>query len=230
MHERVADLFADLSDWVVIPEATFAVYGERGVIDWLAWHPATRTLLVIELKTALIDIQELLGTLDRKRRLAPEIARRRGWFPAHVGTWLIVAEAARNRRAICAHRSLLGRVFTADGHAVRRWLRAPTGAIQALSFLSISRPEARRPKAYAGPTLRRFTSPHETGRSEPWERAPTVSSASRRESDEQGRHGGRHARIEAARRLRDVPRRSSDRGLGGRVGAAARPATSFRGS
>ena len=48
--------------WVVRPEVSFSIYGERGVIDVLAWHPARRAILVIELKTELVDINELMGT------------------------------------------------------------------------------------------------------------------------------------------------------------------------
>src|SRR5689334_15861025 len=43
--------------WLPIPEATFQVYGERGSIDILAWHPITRILLVIEVKSVVPDVQ-----------------------------------------------------------------------------------------------------------------------------------------------------------------------------
>ena len=66
------------------------VRGERGVIDILAWHAATRTLLIIELKTEIVDVSELMGTLDKKVRLAPDVARARGWYAARVAVWLIV--------------------------------------------------------------------------------------------------------------------------------------------
>lgn len=36
-----------------MPEVSFSIYGQRGVIDILAWHAATRSLLVIELKTEM---------------------------------------------------------------------------------------------------------------------------------------------------------------------------------
>jgi transcriptional regulator with XRE-family HTH domain len=51
--------------WDSRPEVSFAHYGERGVIDILAWHASTGSLLVIELKTALIDMQDLIGGMDR---------------------------------------------------------------------------------------------------------------------------------------------------------------------
>lgn len=49
-----------------MPEVSFSIYGERGVIDLLAWHGPSRTLLVIELKTEVVDAAEMLGVLDRK--------------------------------------------------------------------------------------------------------------------------------------------------------------------
>ena len=59
----------DSPEWQVFPEVSFSIWGERGVIDLLAWHPGRRALLVIELKTELVDVGETLGTMDRKQRL-----------------------------------------------------------------------------------------------------------------------------------------------------------------
>lgn len=134
LHEAVARRFARLGGWTLVPEATFSIYGERGAIDILAWHAPTRTLLVIELKTELVDVQELLSTLDRKRRLAPVIARERGWHPAAVAVWVILAEGRTNRRRVDAHRSVLRTALPADGRTMHAWLTAPRGAIAALSF------------------------------------------------------------------------------------------------
>jgi hypothetical protein len=61
------------------------------VIDILAWHPTRGVLLVIELKTEVVDVNEMLGTLDRMRRLAQGIARSRGWQPRAVGTWVVIS-------------------------------------------------------------------------------------------------------------------------------------------
>jgi transcriptional regulator with XRE-family HTH domain len=47
--------------WLVHPEYAFNWRGERGAIDILAWHPATRSLLIIEVETALPDLQDLLS-------------------------------------------------------------------------------------------------------------------------------------------------------------------------
>ena len=129
-------LFADdLPAWVLAPEVSFSIYGERGVIDILAWHPGRRALLVIELKTDIADVNELAGTVDRKRRLAAAIARERGWDPLTVSAWIIVAPSRTNRRRIAAHRAMLRAGFPMDGRAIRAWLRDPSeGAMAALSM------------------------------------------------------------------------------------------------
>jgi hypothetical protein len=64
--------------WDVATEVSFNHYGERGSIDILAYHPATRTLLVVEVKSVVPDVGRMLATLDRKVRLAPDIALERG--------------------------------------------------------------------------------------------------------------------------------------------------------
>jgi transcriptional regulator with XRE-family HTH domain len=135
MHERVALLLAESGGWEIVPEASFSIYGERGAIDILAWHAERRILLVIELKTEIVDVQDLVGRVDRKRRLAPQIARERGWLPDVVAVWVVVAEGRTNRRRVAAHRTMLGAAFPDDGRRVHGWLRAPAGPISALSLL-----------------------------------------------------------------------------------------------
>ena len=137
MHERLATVFSELGDWVLEPEVSFSIFGERGVIDGLAWHVATRTVLVIELKTEIVDLNELMATMDVRLRLAPEIARKRGWPAQSVGAWVVVADGRTNRRAIARHRLTVRGKFPRDGHAMRSWLRAPIGPIRALGFLPI---------------------------------------------------------------------------------------------
>ena len=53
-------------DWRTWVERSYSIYGERGRIDILGYHPASRTLLVVEIKSELADAQSLLGTLDAK--------------------------------------------------------------------------------------------------------------------------------------------------------------------
>jgi transcriptional regulator with XRE-family HTH domain len=139
MHEDTARLFVQFEEWETDPEVTFSVYGERGSIDILAWHARSRSLLVIELKTELVDLQETVSTLDRKVRLATKVARERGWEPASVSTWLVIADSRHNRRSVARHATFLRSRFPADGHAVMGWLRRPVGRMEALSYLSSDR-------------------------------------------------------------------------------------------
>ena len=129
LHGIVARLFRTLHGWIATPEVSYSIYGERGVIDWLVWHPATRSLLVIELKTTLVDVQAVLAALDRYARLATRVARDRGWRPATISVWLAFEDTTRNRRAVAAHRQLFEAVLPAGGREVRAWLRRPIGAV-----------------------------------------------------------------------------------------------------
>jgi transcriptional regulator with XRE-family HTH domain len=76
--------------WEMAAEATFWVRGERGSVDVLAWHGETQSVLVIEVKSVVPDIQAMLAALNRKVRLAPEIARERGWSPVAVSKLLVI--------------------------------------------------------------------------------------------------------------------------------------------
>jgi transcriptional regulator with XRE-family HTH domain len=135
MHEAVARWFGStLPEWILAPEVSFSIFGERGVIDILAWHPRYRAVLVIELKTDLADVNDLVGTMDRRRRLAWDIARNRGWDPLTVSTWVVVAASRTNRSRAAAHRTVLRNAFAADGRALSGWLRRPDRSIDALSM------------------------------------------------------------------------------------------------
>jgi transcriptional regulator with XRE-family HTH domain len=136
LHEIIACHLASLPGWTWRPEVSFSIYGERGVIDILAWHAASRSLLIIELKTALLDPQELVATMGRRIRLGRRIARDLGWVPATVSAWVVVLDGSTNRRRLRQHAGLLRTAFPQDGRVVGRWLQAPDGRIAALSFWS----------------------------------------------------------------------------------------------
>lgn len=143
MHEQIARVLRRHPAWLAVPEVSFAVYGERGVIDILAFHAARRNLLVIELKTQLVDIQQLLSATDRYRRLAPRLAAERGWDVKETATWVVLRDTTTNRRRVAAHATVLRSALPHDGRTVRGWLREPQGRLAALSFL---------PDAHAGTT------------------------------------------------------------------------------
>jgi transcriptional regulator with XRE-family HTH domain len=147
LHESVASYLLTLPGWTLAPEVSYSIYGERGVIDVLAYHAPTRSLLVIELKTQLVDINELVGSMDRRRRLAPRIAADRGWPVRTVSCWVIVSRGRTNRRRIEAHRSMLRAAFPVRGQAMRAWLRRPGEAVAGLSMWSDANPRDAGPRA-----------------------------------------------------------------------------------
>lgn len=135
LHEEVARWFRDhMGSWLLAPEVSFSIYGERGLIDLVAWNAAHRSLLVIELKTDIVDVNELIGTFDRKIRLAWQIGDRRGWDPLAVSGWVIVAPGRTNRERIAAHAAMLRAAFPMDGRGIGPWLNRPIGRVLALSM------------------------------------------------------------------------------------------------
>lgn len=87
VHALVVDEVVRLfraAGWEVPVEAAFSIWGERGRIDVLAYHPGRQALAVGEVKSTIADSQDTIGDLDRKARLAPQVAMERGWRPAFV--------------------------------------------------------------------------------------------------------------------------------------------------
>jgi transcriptional regulator with XRE-family HTH domain len=121
--------------WEVQPEVSFSHFGERGVVDLAAWHADAGTLLLVELKTELVDINGLLAVADRRRRLAATIVAPLGWAPKRVGMWIVIAESRTNRRRVAEHRTVLRAAFPHDGRSISGWLADPRGAAAALWFL-----------------------------------------------------------------------------------------------
>ena len=79
-------------------------------------------------------MNEVVGTFDRKRRLARQIAIERGWDPVTVSAWLIVVDSRTNRRRVGAHETMLRGALPDDGRTMARWLRDPSRAVAGLSF------------------------------------------------------------------------------------------------
>lgn len=149
-HSALAESFAHFLEsqpgWVVEPEVSFSIYGERGVIDQLAWHAESAHLLVIELKTQFVDINEMLGTLDRKQRLAMAVAAERGMRPRLLSVWLVVSNTRTNHRHAAEHATLLRSRFKLDGRGFRQFLRNPIQPTTGLAFWTDSNPGGASPR------------------------------------------------------------------------------------
>jgi len=147
--------------WEIVTEVSFNFYGERGSIDILAWHPGTGALLVVEVKSVVPEIGGMLMTLDRKVRLAPELARARGWEPTSISRLLVLPEHRTARRRIEELAATFRLAFPQRNREVSRWLRKPDGTLSGLLFLPPDQPgdsrqalrlnRRRRPPAKSGP-------------------------------------------------------------------------------
>ncbi len=141
--------------WTARPEVSFSLQGERGLIDILAWDATTGSLLVIEVKTEIIDVAEVVGTLDRKRRLAPAIARQLGLDCSSYSCALIVADTRTNHRRVAEHRATFRAALAHGGQGFRAFLQRPAGSVAALAFWPIRHPGTARHPASGVRRVRR---------------------------------------------------------------------------
>ena len=122
--------------WEAYAEVTYSVYGERGSVDVLGWHPGARIALVVEVKSALISIEETLRRHDAKVRLAPTIAAERfGGAGVRAGSLLVLPETTTARRHVARHDVVLRSAYPLRGVALRGWLCDPHGPAAGLLFL-----------------------------------------------------------------------------------------------
>jgi transcriptional regulator with XRE-family HTH domain len=121
--------------WETDVEVSFAIRGERGSIDVLGYHEASGIVLVTEVKSVVPDSQATLAGVDRKARLAPEIARSRGWACRGVARLLVVGDSSTSRRRIDALAATYRAALPLSGVAVRHWLQRPDKPIAGLLFL-----------------------------------------------------------------------------------------------
>lgn len=140
--------------WEVWPEASYSVYGERGRIDLLAFHPATGMLEVAEMKTGIWDLQATLGRLDAKVRLARGVAAERGWEVTKVVGALVIAEGRTARRRVAEH-AVLFSGYATRGVAARAFVRRPCPGVGGLlAFVSLPDSNHDRPRRAGQRTVR----------------------------------------------------------------------------
>jgi transcriptional regulator with XRE-family HTH domain len=123
--------------WLTVPEYTFNRYGERGSVDVVGWNAPSRTLLIVEVKSRLTDLQETLATFGRKLRIAPrELAVTHEWHAITTGRVLVIADTSGNRAAVSRHAA------TFDAVLPCRWLARPEGVLAGIWFVPITRTAA----------------------------------------------------------------------------------------
>lgn len=125
--------------WEATPEVSFSIDGERGSIDILAWHAGSRSLIVVEVKSVIPDVQAMLVVFDRKVRLAVRIATDRGWRPSAVAQLVVVADGRTARRRVEMHAATFDARFPDRARAIRAFLADPASrdSVRGLWFLSV---------------------------------------------------------------------------------------------
>jgi transcriptional regulator with XRE-family HTH domain len=121
--------------WIAEVEVSFNVWGERGSIDVFGFHPEFGALLSVEVKSVVPDSQATLHGLDRKTRLAPQLAETRGWNVTHVSRLLVIRDTSTSRRRISRLVTTYEVALPTRGRDVTRWIRRPERSIAGLLFL-----------------------------------------------------------------------------------------------
>lgn len=97
--------------WLVAREVRIEQGRYLGWIDLLAFHEATGTLLVIEVKTRLDDAGAIERSMDWHMSTAMRAARRLGWHPKRLTGWLLALATAEVDDALRRTRTIWDRAF-----------------------------------------------------------------------------------------------------------------------
>ena len=141
---RVVEIL-ERAGWEAYVEVSYSHFGERGSVDVMGLHPATGSVVVVEVKTMIVSVEELLRSHDAKVRLARQIVHDRwGWQPKRVGRLLVVEGSTANRTRIRTSAALVTRVMPGRAADARLWLAEPdTSSLSAVWFV--------RPRPPSGP-------------------------------------------------------------------------------
>lgn len=108
--------------WQTAREVEIVQGRYHGWIDILAFDPTSGCLLVIEIKTRLTDLGAVERQLGWYARTAGESARRMGWVPRRIVSWLLVLASDEVDRVIANNAQLLGAAFPIRARAMLGWL------------------------------------------------------------------------------------------------------------
>jgi transcriptional regulator with XRE-family HTH domain len=129
----VAELTA--AGWQTSAEESFNHFGDRGSVDVLGWLPGARALLIVEIKTEIVDLQDMLHAIDVKERVVPgHVRRSRKWQPLATATVVVLPGTSTHRRAAATHAALLSASLPARTDQIRDWIRRPIGDLRGLWF------------------------------------------------------------------------------------------------
>lgn len=108
--------------WQTAREVEVIQGRSHGWIDLIAFHPVTETLLVIEIKTRLDDLGSVERQLGWYGRSAGDAARRLGWRPRRIVSWLLVLASEEVENVVRHNRDVLRRAFPFRAREMLEWL------------------------------------------------------------------------------------------------------------
>lgn len=130
-----------LAGWETAVEYSFNYFGDRGSVDVLGWHAGSRSLLVVEVKSELRNVQATLHALDIKRRVMPSLVlSEKGWAAKFLGVVLVLADVRVERQRVDRHEAVFHATLPARTVEIKRWLESPARPLRGIWFLQIPHP------------------------------------------------------------------------------------------
>jgi len=130
--------------WLVKREVE-VVHGRwHGWVDLLAFHPATRALVIVEIKTRLDDVGAVERQLSWYEREARGLATVLGWRPARVHSWLLVLASEEVEIAVRRQRAILSEGFPVRAAEMRTVLAGTARDEAGQRGLALIDPRSRR--------------------------------------------------------------------------------------
>jgi len=129
--------------WEVRAEVEIGRDRFRGWIDLLAYRPSDGTLVVIEIKTRIDDLGQIIRTIGWYARSARESAPAYGWRPRRVMRLLAVLATAETETRLEVQRDLVRGEFPATSAAIAAWMDDPR-ALPAAAGVVLIDPASRR--------------------------------------------------------------------------------------
>jgi transcriptional regulator with XRE-family HTH domain len=130
--------------WQVTVEVEVGSDRSRGWIDILAYHTETRILLVIELKTEIVDMGGIQRSFSWYGREAWQAAKRSGWRPERAfGCLLLLATEANDDRAR-ANRDVMDLEFQGRAANLTRLVAGERLDVVPKRFVAMVDPASRR--------------------------------------------------------------------------------------
>lgn len=111
--------------WAVRREVEIHHGRSHGWIDIFAFHPATRSAVVVEVKSAIPDLGATQRTIGWYTRMAWDVGRSLGWPIRRVGAALLCLATVANEARLAENTDLIRQAFPVRAAGLIDWLTAP---------------------------------------------------------------------------------------------------------